>query len=560
MAARESIPPKSTSASADESALSAVLFSREGLPPVRDLIPLSLQHVLASFAGIIAPAIIIASVCNFTEEQETAIIQVALVLSAIDTLLQQFPLFGRIGSDLPILSGVSFAFLPAFQALGIQFGFSTLLGAELVGGLVAMAFGSLYPKVKGAFPPLVTGTVIFTIGVSLYPTAIRYMAGGAGTPMFGSAQNWLVGLITFAVVFGLTNFAKGTLKLGSIFFGILIGCLISIPFGMIDVSGIQGAAVFSLPQVLPFAITFNPAACLTLAVVYVMVNVQLIGDLSAASMGGMDRMPTEHEIGGALKAQGLTSIISAFLGGVPTSAFGQNVGIIVSTRVINKWVFASAAFVFLVAGLCPKVSAVLTMIPQPVIGGATISVFGTITLNGIRILVKDGLTPRACTVFGVSVAFGLGIAEVSGSLAGPGMPEWLTTIFGTSAITPCAIMAIVLNTIMPPDGKAAPAEAEGATEKTAATGGRLAAAVASAGPAELAAVKPEHLESAIREDERATEEAGAYRLRESEAAAKAATEAARAASEAARAATAAADAADKIAQVAAAMMDSRPSE
>lgn len=394
--------------------LSATLFERAGMPPIKDLIPCSLQHVLASFAGVITPALIIAAMCGFTEEQKTAIIQVALILSAIDSLLQQLPLFGRIGSGLPILTGVSFAFLPAFQAVGIEFGFSSLLGAELVGGAVAIVFGMFYSKVKFLFPPFVTGAVIFTIGVSLYPTVIRYMAGGEGTPGFGGVANWIVGLITFAVVFGLTNFGRGTVKLGAIFFGIVIGVLVSIPFGMVDPSDVAQAGWFSLPRLFPFPIEFYIAACLTLAVVYIMVNVQLIGDLSASTMGSMNRMSTEHELGGALKAQGFVSMISSVLGGMPTSAFGQNVGIIVSNRVINRWVFAGAAFVFLAAGLVPKLSAALTMIPQPVIGGATISVFGTITLNGIRILVKDGLTPRACTVFGVSVAFGLGIAQVSG--------------------------------------------------------------------------------------------------------------------------------------------------
>jgi NCS2 family nucleobase:cation symporter-2 len=258
-------------------------------------------------------------------------------------------------------------------------------------------------------------------------------------------------LITFAVVFGLANFGKGVVKLGSIFFGIIIGCIVAIPFGMVSGDEVFSSAWFSLPRFMPYPIELNAAACITLAVVYVMVNVQLIGDLSASTAGSMDRMPTEREIGGAIKAQGFVSIISSFFGGLPTSAFGQNVGIIVSNKVINRWVFGGAAFVFLAAGFCPKLSALLLMIPQPVIGGATISVFGTITLNGIRILVKDGLTPRACTVFGISVAFGIGIAQVSGSLAGPGMPDWVATIFGTSAITPCAIMAIILNSILPPE-------------------------------------------------------------------------------------------------------------
>ena len=265
--------------------LSAALFSRSGFPPIKDLVPTSLQHVLASFAGVITPAMMIAVTCGFTPDQETAIIQVALILSGIDILLQQFPLFGRIGAGLPILTGVSFAFLPAFQAVGLQFNFPTLLGAELVGGVVAILFGMFYSKVKWLFPPLVTGTVIFTIGVSLYPTAIRYMAGGAGSANFGSINNWIVGLLTFSVVFFLANFGKGVLKLGSIFFGIIAGVIISIPFGMVDASEVLSSSWFSFPRFMPYEIIFNPAACITLGVVYVMVNVQLIGDLSAATAG-----------------------------------------------------------------------------------------------------------------------------------------------------------------------------------------------------------------------------------------------------------------------------------
>ncbi len=445
----------------EESIGSPKLFQRDGIPPIQDLLPTSLQHVLACFAGAIAPAMMIASTCNFTPEQEQAIIQVALILTALDTLLQQFPIFGRIGSNLPIITGVSFAFLPAFQAIGFEFGFGTLLGAELVGGVVAILFGLFFKNVRKLFPPLVTGTVIFTIGVSLYPTAIKYMAGGAGSPIFGSFQSWFVGLITFAIVFGLSNFGKGVVKLGAIFFGMIAGCLISIPLGMIDPSGIADAAWFALPQPMPFKIEFNGAACLTIAVVYIMANVQLIGDLSAATLGALDRLPEEKELSGAIMAQGTVSIVSSFFGGMPTSAFGQNVGIIVSNKVVNRWVFAFAAAIFAVAGFVPKVAGVLTMIPQPVIGGATISVFGTITLNGIRMLVRDGLTPRSCTVFGVSVAFGLGIAQVSGCLSGAGMPDWVSTIFATSAITPCAIMAIILNNVLPPEEVPMPSDTNG---------------------------------------------------------------------------------------------------
>ncbi|MDY2777911.1 MAG: solute carrier family 23 protein [Collinsella sp.] len=428
---------------------SDVLFQREGVPPIKDMLPCALQHVLASFAGIITPAIIIASVYGWDAQARTDIIQVALILSAIDTALQAFAPFRRIGGGLPIVMGVSFAFLPALQAMGVDFSFGSLLGGEIVGGAAAILFGLFYSKVKALFPPVVTGTVIFTIGVSLYPTAIKYMAGGEGSPIWGTPQSWVVALITFAVVFGLSNFGKGTLKLGSVFFGMVVGIIVSAPFGMLDFSSVGQAGIFALPKFMPYAIEFHPEVCITLAVVYPMVAIQVIGDVSAACLGSIDRMPDERELSGAIVSQGVTSIVSAFIGGMPTSALGQNVGIICSNKVVNKWVFATVALVFALAGLFPQLSALLTAIPQPVIGGATVGVFGTITMNGIRMFTTDGLTQRTATIVGTSVVFGLGIWMASGCLAGEGMPSWITTVIGSNAITPCAIMAILLNLILP---------------------------------------------------------------------------------------------------------------
>ena len=210
------------------------------------MIPCALQHVLASFAGIITPAVIMAGVYGFNSQQSTDIIQVALILSAIDTALQAFAPFRRIGGGLPIVMGVSFAFLPALQAMGASgFSFGALLGGEIVGGAVAVLFGLAYSKIKWLFPPVVTGTVIFSIGVSLYPTAVKYMAGGMGTPLWGTPQAWCVALITFAVVFALANFGKGTLKLGSVFFGMIVGMIVSIPFGMIDFSSVATCLLYT---------------------------------------------------------------------------------------------------------------------------------------------------------------------------------------------------------------------------------------------------------------------------------------------------------------------------
>lgn len=426
------------------------LFTREGMPPVKEMIPCALQHVLASFAGIITPAVIMAGVYGFNSQQSTDIIQVALILSAIDTALQAFAPFRRIGGGLPIVMGVSFAFLPALQAMGVSgFSFGALLGGEIVGGAVAVLFGLAYSKIKWLFPPVVTGTVIFSIGVSLYPTAVKYMAGGMGTPLWGTPQAWCVALITFAVVFALANFGKGTLKLGSVFFGMIVGMIVSIPFGMIDFSSVATAQVFALPKLMPYALEFDPEVCITLAVVFPMVAIQVIGDVSAACLGSIDRMPTERELSGAIVSQGLTSMVGGLLGGLPTSALGQNVGIICSNKVVNKWVFVTIAAVFAIAGLFPQLSAVLSAIPQPVIGGATVGVFGTITMNGVRMFTREGLTQRTTTIVGTSVVFGLGIWMASGCLAGEGMPTWVSTVIGSNAVTPTAIMAIVLNLILP---------------------------------------------------------------------------------------------------------------
>ena len=423
------------------------LFTREGKPPVQEMIPCALQHVLASFAGIITPAVIMAVVYGFDSQQSTDIIQVALILSAIDTALQAFAPFRRIGGGLPIVMGVSFAFLPALQAMGGSFSFGALLGGEIVGGAVAVIFGLLYSKIKWLFPPVVTGTVIFAIGVSLYPTAVKYMAGGEGSPIWGTPQAWCVALITFAVVFALANFGKGTLKLGSVFFGMIVGMIVSIPFGMLDFSSVATAQVFALPKFMPYALEFDPEVCITLAVVFPMVAIQVIGDVSAACLGSIDRMPTERELSGAIVSQGLTSIIGGFIGGLPTSALGQNVGIICSNKVVNKWVFVIIAVVFAIAGLFPQLSAVLSAIPQPVIGGATVGVFGTITMNGVRMFTREGLTQRTTTIVGTSVVFGLGIWMAKGCLVG--MPTWVSTVIGSNAVTPTAIMAIVLNLILP---------------------------------------------------------------------------------------------------------------
>ncbi|HJB79719.1 uracil-xanthine permease family protein [uncultured Flavonifractor sp.] len=428
---------------------SDTVFQWNGIPQPGQLIPLGLQHVVAAVVGIITPAILVANTCGLSEAEKTLMIQVSLILTALATLLQLFPIFRRIGSGLPVIMGISFAYIPTLQAIGAQFDIATILGAEIIGGIVAIVFGVFVKWIRPLFPPLVTGTVIFTIGLSLYPTAVKYMAGGAGTEWFGNVKSWVVALITLVVVVILSNFTKGIFKLGAILIGMIVGYIVAYFVGMVDFSSVGTSSWFALPEVMPFEIKFVPSACVSLAIVYVVNAVQTIGDLSSTTMGGMDRMPTDRELSGGIVGQGIMSIVGAFFGGLPTASYSQNVGIVTVNKVINRAVFTLAAGILLVAGLMPKFASLLTTIPQCVIGGATISVFATITMTGIRMITEGGFTPRKSSVVGLSVALGVGITQVSGCLAGEGFPEWVNTVFGSSSVVVATIVAIILNLVLP---------------------------------------------------------------------------------------------------------------
>ena len=426
------------------------VFRYEGMPSANQLIPLGLQHVVAAIVGIVTPSILIANTCGIEGADRTLLIQVSLLITALATLIQLFPI-GPVGSRLPVIMGISFAYVPTLLAIGGQFGLPTILGAEIVGGVVAVLFGIFVKQIRVLFPPLVTGTVIFTIGLSLYPTAVKYMAGGAGSESFGSPKNWAVALITLLVVTVLSHFCRGVLKLGAILFGMLVGYGVALALGMVSFDSVASAGWFNLPMPMHFPIQFEASACVSLAIVYIINAVQTIGDLSSTTMGGMDRMPTDKELSGGIIGQGIMSIVGALFGGLPTASYSQNVGIVTVNRVINRAVFAFAAIILAVAGFVPKFSAILTTIPQSVIGGAAVSVFATITMTGIRMITSDGFSMRSSAVVGLAVALGVGITQVEGAIGG--FPSWVTTVFGSSPVVVAAIVAILLNLTLPKEQK-----------------------------------------------------------------------------------------------------------
>lgn len=430
------------------------IFELDGVPRIGEAIPLALQHVVAMIVGCVTPAIIVSGAVSgggLNSEDQVILIQAALVMAAIATLIQLFPI-GRgtklaIGSGLPIIMGVSFAYVPSMQAIAESFGIATILGAELVGGIVAVVMGLLVRKIRVFFPPLITGTVVFTIGLSLYPTAINYMAGGIGSENYGSWQNWTIAVFTLVVVTALNHFGKGIWKLASILIGIIAGYLVSIPFGMVDFSTIGEAGIFQFPQLLHFGIRFDASACIAIGLLFAINSIQAIGDYSATTIGAMDRTPKDEELQSGIVAYGLSNVLGALFGGLPTATYSQNVGIVTTTKVINRCVLGLAAVILGVAGIVPKFSALLTTIPQCVLGGATVSVFASIAMTGMKLVAAAEMDYRNSSIVGLAAALGMGVSQATAALST--FPAWVTTIFGKSPVVLATIIAVFLNLILP---------------------------------------------------------------------------------------------------------------
>ena len=429
------------------------VFELDGIPSFRQALPLALQHVVAMIVGCVTPAIIVAGVAidkgSITAADEVILVQSALLIAGIATLIQLFPIGKRIGAGLPVIMGVSFAYLASLQAIAGEFGIAAIFGAQLVGGIVAVLVGIFIKWLRPLFPPLVTGTVVFTIGLSLYPTAINYMAGGKGAPGYGSLQNWIVAAVTLAVVTGLNHFAKGIFKLASILIGMISGYVLALCLGMVDFASVASASWFQISPPMHFGIEFEISSIISMSILFIVNSVQAIGDLSATTAGGMDRDPTERELSGGIVGNGVASILGSFLGGLPTATFSQNVGIVATTKVINRCVLGLSAVFILIAAFIPKFASLLTTIPQCVLGGATISVFASITMTGIKLISKQPLNYRNTSIVGLSVALGMGITLVPETLAM--FPEWVTMIFGKSAVVVATIVAVALNCVIPKD-------------------------------------------------------------------------------------------------------------
>lgn len=427
------------------------LFKLDGKPSLGEAFPQAMQHVLAMLVGNITPPMLIAGTCGLSAADQTMLMQSAMIIGGLTTLIQLFPVFG-FGMGLPTVMGVAFAYMPILTTIGMQYGISAIFGAQLVAAFASIFIGMFIGKIRKFFPPIVCGTVVLAIGLSLYSTAINYFGGGsaakaAGT--FGSPEFWILALVTLAVTLACSLFGKGYIKVSGMIIGVGVGYVVALIMGgVIDFAPVADAAVVSAPIPLHFGLEFHPDAIIMMILMYIVQAVQTIGDVSSTTMGGFGRDAKDTELGGAIKGQGICGMIGALIGGLPTDPFSQNVGLICTTKVVAKRVFVIVSGIMQLAGFCPKLMSLIATVPQPVLGGATITVFAAITLSGIQLISEQPLNYRNRMIVGISLALGVGIAGASEILQF--MPQLAQNIFGSSLVV-AFIVCFVLNLIVPED-------------------------------------------------------------------------------------------------------------
>ena len=434
-------------------------------PPLAKAIPLGIQHVLAMFISNVTPAIIIsiAAGIGFGTPDIGAMIymiQMSMVFAGIATLIQTIGI-GPIGARLPVVQGTSFAFIPIMIPLVAGKGLEALpvlFGGVLVGGLFHAFLGTFIGRIRFAMPPLVTGLVVLMIGLLLVKVGIQYSAGGVpniGKPEYGSLLSWSMALVVIVVTLGLKFFAKGMLSVAAVLIGLVVGYVFALALGEVSFANVGRAAVFALPDPFHFGIEFSVAAIIGFCLMAFVSAIETVGDVSGITKGGAGREATDKEITGATYADGIGSAVAGLFGALPNTSFSQNVGLVAMTGVMSRHVVTFGAIFLIIAGLFPKVGALITTIPIEVLGGGVIVMFGMVASAGISMLSDVTWNRRNMMIFAVSLAVGLGLQLEPGALQH--VPDTLRVLL-VSGLLPAAFIAIVLNLILPEELAAEAAE------------------------------------------------------------------------------------------------------
>jgi NCS2 family nucleobase:cation symporter-2 len=439
-----------------------VLYDVEEMPPLREAVPLGLQHVLVMVASNVTIPIIIAGVVGATTGETAFLVQVALLVAGLTTLLQTIGI-GPIGARLPVVQGTSFGFLVIAIPLASEYGLSAVFGGAIFAGLVQVLLGFSLRWLKSLFPPLVSGIVVLVIGVGLLPAGINLAGGGVGADDFGSGTNLAMAGLVLVVILLAYALGKGVLSAASVLVGLVVGYLVAIPVGLVDGSGIANAAWFSFPEPLRFGLTFPTAALVGMGVMAIATSVETIGDLAAVTKGGAGREVTDRELSGGVIADGVGTAFASLFSAMPNTSFSQNVGLVAFTGVMSRHVVSVGAGFLILAGFVPKVAAVISAMPSAVLGGAAIVMFAMVAAAGIRLLAETRLDRRDLLIIAVAVGVGQGMAAVPDLVAIA--PEQLRVLLITG-IVPAGFLAVLLNVILPGRGGGTPADGRGADPRS----------------------------------------------------------------------------------------------
>lgn len=422
------------------------LYSLDGRVPVAKAVPFGLQHVLAMFVSNITPIMILANVIGLDSVTSGALIQNCMVIAGIGTLVQLYPIW-RIGSRLPVVMGVSFTFLSLAIGIASTQGMGTLMGAVIVGGLVEGTLGLFVKYWVKLIPHVVAATVVTAIGFSLLPIGANSFAGGQGSADFGSATNWIVGSITLLSCLICQVFGRGFLRSLSVLVGLIVGYIVALCMGMIDFTGITSQPIVSLPTLLPFKPEFNLGAILSVVAIFLVSATETIGDTSALCNGALKRDPNERELGASVSCDGFVSSIAGIMGCTPITSFSQNVGLAAMSGVVNRFTIATGAAIMILGGIFPAVGFALTTIPQAVLGGCTIMMFGSILFAGFGMMARCGFSQRNMVIVSLSLSIGLGFTQATGMFSI--FPELVKTVFADNCVAVVFLLAVLLNLVLP---------------------------------------------------------------------------------------------------------------
>ncbi len=429
---------------------SSNLYQLDGRVPVVQAIPFGLQHVLAMFVSNIAPIIILANIVGTDPALSAVLIQNCMIIAGIGTIIQLYPIW-RIGSRLPIVMGISFTFLSLSIFIATTHGMGTLIGAVIVGGIFEGLLGLFARFWIRIISPIVAATVVTAIGFSLLPIGANSFAGGQGAADFGALHNWIVGTVTLLTCLCCQVFAKGILRSLSVLVGLAVGYVLAVFMGMVDFSGLQNVGFIALPQFLPFKPEFNVGAILSIIAIYMVSATETIGDTSALCSGALHRAPTDKELGASISCDGFVSSVAGLFGCTPITSFSQNVGLANISGVVNRFAIATGACIMILGGVFPAVGTLLTTIPQAVLGGCTIIMFGSIMFAGFGMMAKCGFSDRNMIIVALSLSVGIGFTQATGLFSI--FPQMVQTIFAENCVAVVFLLAVILNLLLPKDNK-----------------------------------------------------------------------------------------------------------